>query len=80
MEEREILYKELTDLLTAMSSSAEGSKFGDWRMVRAYEYAMVGKELDPEEAEYLRGEYHETRERYRARIKEIIELLKTIDE
>ena len=68
MNERELLEKELYDLHSALRS--DNSDIGDWKVVKSYEYSLVGKEIP-----YDIAKLNEARQAARDRIKELEEIL-----
>lgn len=73
MNEREQLAQELCNLQCDLSSSA--SPIGDWKVVKSYEYALLG-----EEPPYNVQELHAQRQAVRDRINEIQTILENMPE
>lgn len=73
MSEREKLTQELCDLQCDLSSS--NSPIGDWKVVKSYEYALLG-----EEPPYDVDELHAKRQAVRDRINEIQAILDNMPE
>lgn len=72
MNERELIMKEINELVTALS--APTSDIGDWKISKIYEYRMNGKE-DP----YDFNELTEKRQAARDRINELQASLATLE-